>query len=598
MSEAKPKIYMSDIHLEDYTEQYETGYASAETMVFDGGRSRELLNGQWQYAVDQYDTCLRQKWFLEKQHDDKGNTLPVDYSFDEWPTIQLPACWNTVSKEYLLYDGSMVFTRKFSFCGNGQEEVFLKIGAANYLCRVFLNGEYVGMHRGGSTPGYWNVTKELKANNRILLVVDSTRRAEQVPTENTDWFNYGGVYRDIELIRVPETHIKDFRIALVPDGSFGRIRVKVKLSEEISTTATVSIRELGIRQQIPITDGVGVCVMEAKPQLWTPETPRLYEVEVSCLEDHVSDKVGFREIRVENGEILLNGKRLFLRGISCHEESVENGKALTDEERTENLLLAKELGCNFMRIAHYPHHERMAKLADEIGMLLWEEIPVYWAIRFEREKTYEDAQNQLLELITRDFNRASVIIWSVGNENADTDERLSFMSRLAECAHREDETRLVSAACLVDSEKNVIADRLIDYLDIIGINEYCGWYTPDFEKLPQLMENSHPDKPVIITEFGADALPGHHGTITDKGTEECQVSVYEKQIETLRHIDYIKGMTPWILYDFRCPRRTSFLQNYYNRKGLCSPDKNYRKMAFGVLQRFYLELGASEEQES
>ena len=293
--------------------------------------------------------------------------------------------------------------------------------------------------------------------------------------------------------------------------------------------------------------------------------------------------------------VLLNGEPVFLRGISCHEDSVENGKGLTREERIENIRIAKELGCNFMRLAHYPHNEEMAKLADELGLLLWEEIPVYWAIRFEREKTYEDAKNQLRELINRDWNRASVIIWSVGNENADTDERLKFMSALAECAHREDETRMVSAACLVNVAKNKIEDRLMEYLDIIGINEYCGWYTPDFAMLPALMENSQPDKPVIVTEFGADALPHHHGTISDKGTEECQADVYEKQIATLRNIDYIKGMTPWILYDFRCPRRTSLIQKYYNRKGLLSENKKYRKPAFYVLQKFYEELKRKEQ---
>lgn len=590
MSTTKPKKYLSDIHLEDYTEQYENGYANADTMVFCGGRRTESLNGEWHYAVDQYDTCLRQKWYKERYYDEKGYSLPIDYSFDEWQTMYLPACWNTVSREYLLYEGSMVFTRKFSFRQNDGEEVFLRIGAANYLCRVFLNGEYVGMHRGGSTPGFWNITRWVKENNRIVLVADSARRPEQVPTENTDWFNYGGIYRDIELIRVPKTHIRDFRIALAPDGTYSRIQVKVTLSEPVNTTATITVSELGIERQLAIKDGVGEDMIDARPELWSPEKPKLYEVTVSCGQDEVSDRVGFREIKVENGEICLNGKAVFLRGISCHEESVENGKGLTDEERIENIMLAKELGCNFMRIAHYPHHERMAKLADELGMLLWEEIPVYWAIRFEREKTYEDAQNQLRELITRDWNRASVIIWSVGNENADTDERLKFMSRLAECAHKEDETRLVSAACLVDGAKNRIADRLTDYLDVIGINEYCGWYTPDFEKLPELMANSNPSKPVIITEFGADALPKHHGTITDKGTEECQAYVYERQIETLRSIDYIKGMTPWILYDFRCPRRTSLIQKYYNRKGLLSEDKKYKKPAFSVLQKFYLEL--------
>ena len=445
------------------------------------------------------------------------------------------------------------------------------------------------MHRGGSTPGYFDITDTLKAENRIILVVDSTRRETQVPTENTDWFNYGGVYRDIELIYVPKVYIKDFRIALVPDGTFSRIQAEVELSETVSVEAVLCIAELGIESQIAIADGRGVLAIEAEPRLWSPEDPKLYEVAVSCMEDTISDRVGFREIRVEKGEIVLNGQPVFLCGISCHEESVENGKGLTDAERIENILLAKELGCNFMRNAHYPHSEKMARLADEMGILLWEEIPVYWAIRFEREKTYEDAQNQLRELMRRDWNRASVIVWSVGNENADTDERLKFMSRLAGCAHKEGGNRLVSAACLVNSEKNEIADRLTEYLDVIGINEYCGWYTPDFGKLPQLMANSRPQKPVIITEFGADALPDHHGTVTDKGTEECQAYVYERQIETLREIDYIKGMTPWILYDFRCPRRTSFIQNYYNRKGLCSADKKYKKMAFYVLQKFYQE---------
>lgn len=588
----KPKIYMSDIHLENYTEQYEGKQADADTMVFDSARRHTSLNGEWQYAVDQYDTCLRQQWYKEKYFDENGNSFPVDYSFDQWPVMHLPCCWNTTNEKFLLYDGSMVFTRKFSYCKGGEETVVLKIGAANYLCRVFLNGTYIGMHRGGSTPFYFNITDFLKTENRILIVVDSTRRAEQVPTENTDWFNYGGLYRDIELLYLPKVYIRDFKIALAADGTYSRIEVKIELSEAVSATAEISIAELGIKKQITISEGSGELYIEAKPELWSPESPKLYRVDISCMEDSVHDEVGFREIRVENGEIILNGKSIYLRGISCHEESVKNGKALTDSERTENILIAKRLGCNFMRIAHYPHSERMAKLADKMGILLWEEIPVYWAIRFEREATYKDAQNQLRELMKRDWNRASVIIWSVGNENADTDERLSFMSRLAECAHVEGGNRLVSAACLVDSERNVIADRLIDYLDIIGINEYCGWYTPDFEKLPQLMSNSRPQKPVIITEFGADALAGHYGTETDKGTEECQAYVYTRQIKTLRGIDYIKGMTPWILYDFRCPRRTSYIQGYYNRKGLLSADKGYEKMAYGILQAFYQDLEA------
>lgn len=587
----KDEKYMSDINLEDYLSAYEERQADADSLVFAAGRKRELLNGNWHYAVDQYDTCLRQRWFEERYVDENGFTIPVDYSFDEWPQMKLPCTWNTVSERYLLYEGSMVFTRRFRVLKKENERVILRIGAANYRCRAFLNGKYIGMHRGGSTPFCFDITDLLKEDNRILLTADSTRREDQVPETNTDWFNYGGVYRDIELFYVPKVYIKDFRISLVPDGTYETLQAKIVLSDKISVKAHIKIEELGINREIAITEGEGTALIPAAPKLWSPENPMLYDVEVSCMDDRVSDKVGFREIKVEKGEILLNGKPLFLRGISCHEESVENGKALSTEERREMLQMAKELGCNFVRLAHYPHNEETARLADEMGMLLWEEIPVYWAIRFKSEKVYEDARNQLRELMKRDFNRASVIVWSVGNENADTDPRLSFMSRLAGCAHAEGGNRLVSAACLVNARKNLIEDRLTDYLDVIGINEYCGWYTPDFERLPDLLYRSKPDKPVIITEFGADALPGHHGTCQDKGCEEYQAYVYERQIEELEKIEYVKGMTPWILYDFRCPRRTSVLQNYYNRKGLCSEDKRHKKMAFDILRKFYLQKG-------
>ncbi len=582
--------------MEKYMKEYYEKLATADDMIYDRFRPRELLNGDWHYAVDQYDSCIRSKWYEERYYDEDGNTLPVDFSFDEWEKMKLPSCWNVISDLYKLYEGSMVFTRKFRYKSqmNG-EKVILRIGAANYLCRIFLNKKYVGMHRGGSTPCYFDVTDYLESENRMVIQVDSTRRSEQVPTLATDWFNYGGVYRDIALIRVPKTYIKDFKIALEPDSDLKKIRVYVKLSERMAETATLEIGELGISKEIMIRDGAGEVLMDASPELWSPDNPKLYDVRLSCAGDSVYDRVGFREICVKGMDILLNGKPLFLHGISCHEESVTNGKALTDEERLENIKIAKELGCNFMRLAHYPHNERMAQLADELGLLLWEEIPVYWNIDFDSEDTYQDAENQLKELIHRDYNRASVIIWSVGNENEDTDARLKFMGKLAECAHGLDHTRAVSAACLVNFKKNAIEDRLEQCLDIIGLNEYCGWYVADLKTIPELFANSKPEKPVIITEFGADAYAGLHGTVMDKGTEECQRFIYEKQIEVIRKISYIKGMTPWILYDFRCPQRTSVNQRYYNTKGLLSTDKKHRKQAFEVLQKFYKELAAEEE---
>ena len=586
---------VSDINLEDYLGEYEGRDATAADMIFTGGREKESLNGLWHYAIDQYETCIRQHWFEERYENKEGFSLPVDYSFDEWPVMQLPCSWNVQAEQLFLYESTMVFTRRFGFIPRGDERVYLRIGAANHVLRVFLNQQYIGMHRGGSTPMFFDVTALLQKENRIVLACDATRRPEQVPTENCDWFNYGGVYRDIDLYRMPQTFIKDFRAYLVPDGKLDKIRAEVTLSASDIQEAMFTVPELGIQKSISLKNGKGSVTVKCTPELWSPESPKLYDIMLKAGEDRVSDLVGFREIRTRGRDILLNGQELFLRGVSCHEDSIKNGKALTEEECIKILSDARELGCNFMRLAHYPHHEQMAKLADRMGMLLWEEVPVYWAIRFSRPKTYQDAENQLLELIRRDMNRASVIIWSVGNENADSDERLRFMSRLAAAAHKEDKTRLVSAACLVSVEENAIKDRLAAHLDVIGLNEYFGWYTPNFELLPQLFQNSDPDKPVVITEFGADAMYGHHGSETDKGTEECQAYIYRRQVAEIGKIPYVKGMCPWILYDFRCPRRTSIIQQYYNRKGLLTPDRKHKKMAWSVLRDFYRMKADSEK---
>ena len=250
--------------MEAYMKEYFEKLVTADDMIYDRFRKKESLNGHWHYAVDQYDTCIRAKWYEEHYYDEEGNSLPVDFSFDEWEMMTLPCCFNTFSDLYKLYDGSMIFTRKFLYARQKDDErMILKIGAANYLCRVFLNKKYVGMHRGSSTPCYFDLTDLLKHENRILIQVDSTRRNNQVPALDTDWFNYGGIYRDIELIRVPKVHVKEFKIALEPDSNFRKIRVFVRMSEEITGTAILTIRELGIEKEIPVLGGRGELVFEA-----------------------------------------------------------------------------------------------------------------------------------------------------------------------------------------------------------------------------------------------------------------------------------------------------------------------------------------------
>ncbi|MCR5289363.1 MAG: hypothetical protein K6E51_05175 [Treponema sp.] len=594
------KNYTEDIHNDTYYKQYLSPEYTCKDMIYDCGRTKESLDGQWHFSTDQYDYCLRGKWYEEKYFDENGLSLPVDYDFDGWDTIQVPGVWNTQKKEYFYYEGPGVYTRTFIYKNHGEKKVILKCGAVYYSAKVFLNKKFIGYHKGGSTPFYIDVTPYIQEQNRIIIVADNTRRTTQVPSINTDWFNYGGITRSVELIRLPESYIQDFTIRL-QKGSTNILEGSVTVAGNTSiATAQVAIPELSLTIQVPLEkkdDNLksGTFTCKADLSLWSPENPKLYDVTVTADSDTVHDEIGFRSIEVKGNNIYLNGKAIYLNGISAHEESVPHGKAADKEEIIANFTLAKELNCNFMRLAHYPHNELAAKLADKMGLLLWEEIPVYWLLDFDNPDTYADAQNQLSELITRDKNRCSVIIWSVGNENPDTDSRLSFMSRLAQHAHTQDPCRLVSAACLVDTVNLKIADRLEQYLDVIGLNEYYGWYNPDFQKLNTLMQNSQPTKPVIITEFGADALSGAYGTIDEKGTETYQEYVYKKQTALIGTIPYIKGTTPWILFDFRTPRRMSKYQHGYNTKGLLSADKTHKKLAFYVLQAFYKNRGTQAE---
>ncbi len=588
-----PKNFDAVIHNEAYTQDYLGKPLTHDGMIVDAGRPTELLSGQWHFTVDQYDMSLRSKWHLEEDCDKTGRPIPLDYDFDQWEIVQVPSCWNLARSEYFYFESSGIYTRTFRYEKRAKEErVFLKIGAAAYHAKVFLNKQFLGSHDGASTPFYVEVTNAIAESNRIIINVENRRQPDRVPMHNTDWFNYGGLYRDVELIRVSDTFIKEFYCQLRKGSDFGVLDLHVTVDGIAQNgVGTLEIEELGIVESITLKDGQATAAIVAKPELWSPDNPKLYTVKFMYGLDSITESIGFREFAVLGTELYLNGEKILLKGIACHEESLLNGKAITEEEIIENFTLAKEMNCNYLRLAHYPHTEKASQIADRMGLMLWEEIPVYWSIAFENESTYNDAENQLLEMIKRDRNRASVVIWSVGNENTDTDERYHFMKRLVDAVRRTDNSRAVSAACLSDKIDLYINDRLAECLDIIGINQYYGWYDPDFSKLEKLFKNSAPDKPVLITEFGGGAKAGHHGSEDEYFTEENQCSLYEKQVECMGGISCIKGISPWILYDFRCPRRTNPQQQYYNRKGLLDESKRKYKLAFRIMQQFYERWG-------
>ena len=584
---------MRQEHLAAHDAQpFEQPLLEHDTLIGIGGRHIESLDGDWHFTLDIFDEGLRQKWYADTPLPASAWPKPRDYDASQGQTVSLPGCWTAQRKEWSYFEGGAWYSRTLQFRPDGAgPRTVLRIGAANYQTRVFLNGTFLGTHKGGSTPFCVELSQYLVPGaNRLQIQVDNRRTLERVPMVHFGWFNHGGVYREVGLMQLPAVFIRDACVQLLPDGSFSRLKVEVHLSNPVSATVQLLIPELGIQRTLQVVGGYGTCTIDAQPQLWSPALPRLYQVQLECGADRWTDRIGFREVRTTGQQILLNGEPVYLKGVCVHEDDAVLGKVSTEADVRRRFADAKALGCNFLRLSHYPHHEHVALIADELGFLLWEEIPVYWAIAFSNPQTLRDAGNQLREMIQRDHNRASVVLWGIGNENEDSDARLSFMRSLAEMAKAADPTRLVGAACLINRQTFCIEDRLTAHIDVIGINEYFGWYEPDYAGLQRLLAGSAPDKPVIISETGADALAGHHGRNDELFTEECQALVYEQQISHLSKAPCICGMTPWLLYDFRSERRQTVFNQGFNRKGLIAEHKRTRKLAFDVLANYYQSL--------
>ena len=581
-----------------------TAQAQQQTPLINNvaGRHTTSLNGRWQIIVDPYENGYYDYRYRPRPDGYFMNAKPagpgdlIEYDFDASEQLDVPGDWNSQDEKLLFYEGTVWYKKSFDYRKKDGARLFVHFGAANYLADVYLNGQKLGRHEGGFTPFNFEITPLIREKDNFLVIkVDNVRRREAVPTLNTDWWNYGGLTRDVTLVEVPEVFIRDYFLQL-KKGSRDEVAGWVRLDGAArGRRVTVEIPEAGVRHSVT-ADAAGYAPVsfKARLDLWSPERPRLYRVRLATDADTVNDRVGFRSIEARGADILLNGRPVFLRGISIHEEApLRGGRAFGEGDARLLLTWARELGCNFVRLAHYPHNEHMIRLADEMGLMVWSEIPVYWTILWDNPETFENARNQLGENITRDKNRASVILWSVANETPVSEARNRFLKGLIDHARSLDPTRLLTAANerrYADATTQVVDDPLGEHLDVLGCNEYVGWYDGPPEKAARLAWKVTLDKPLIISEFGGDALFGHHGPKSQRWTEEYQKDIYEHQIAMLRKIPSLRGMSPWILTDFRSPRRPlPRIQDFYNRKGLIS-NRGERKQAFYVLQSFYREL--------
>lgn len=583
------------------------GYSQTTPQIINvDGRSITSLDGLWKTIVDPFENGyydyrrmpLKNGYGADRDVTDKS--LLQEYNFATDKTLFVPGDWNTQRPELYYYEGTIWYRNRFQYRIKNDKRVFLHFGAVNYEAIVFVNGKEAGKHVGGFTPFNFEVTGMLKSGeNSVVVKVDNKRFPEAVPTINTDWWNYGGITRQVNLIETPATFVRDYYLQLKKNDRNTLVGWVQLDGNNFSKSVKVEIPELKLTQTItPDSKGYASFECKIKPVYWSPENPKLYKVNISTDSDVISDEIGFRTIETQGTKILLNGKPVFLRGVSVHEEAAfRNGRAYSKEEDLILLQWAKEMGCNFVRLAHYPHNEQMIRQAEKLGILVWSEIPVYWTIQWKNTETYKNAENQLTDNIVRDKNRANVIIWSIANETPQSPERLSFLTRLAEKVRSLDPVRLVGAAMEKEEVKPglmTVDDPLSKVMDVLSFNQYVGWYDGLPEKCDRVNWTFDIQKPVIVTEFGGCALYGMRGGKTERFTEDYQEDLYIKSVEMLKRIPGLAGCTPWILKDFRSPRRQlRDIQDDFNRKGLIS-DKGQKKRAFFVMQKWYDEIKNKE----
>lgn len=575
------------------------------------------LNGRWQYIVDPYETGFydyRYKELNEKAGDaywntdvQKDKTEKKEHGYIDKYSLEVPGDWNHQKPEFVYYEGTIWYKKSFDFHAvDNATKYFLYFGAVNYRADVYLNGKKLGFHIGGFTPFNFEIPASLlkEKGNFLVVKVDNKRGADEVPTLNTDWWNYGGITRDVKLVELPNSFIQDYMIQLKKPVAGKAPSIKPEVSgwvkirnAKVGETIAIAIPELKFKKQFAVTaDTTLLNFTLPKLQLWSPENPKLYQVIVSTDNEKIEDKIGFRTIEASGKHVLLNGKPIFMRGISIHGEIPQDvRRAVGKQDALQLLNQARELGCNMVRLAHYPHDEAMTHLADSLGILVWSEIPVYWTINFGSQAVLNKAKAQLQEMIARDHNRASIIIWSVGNETPISQTRTDFMHSLITRAKQLDQTRMVSAALEVNyaalNHENVIDDPLGQFVDLVAFNEYLGWYGGLPDQCRKTNWSTPYNKPLFISETGAGAKGGFHADSLTRFDEEFQEWYYKEQVAMLKRMpDNFVGISPWVLNDFRSPKRNNPLyQEGWNRKGLYD-DKGHKKKAFYILNAWYNEL--------
>ncbi len=565
---------------------------SRSTNFFYSARDTMSLNGTWQILIDPFD--IGQKKMFYKTTKPANAVEILEYGFSDKNTLKVPGDWNSQREELKYFEGSVWYHKTFDFKKEKGERVLIKFEAAANEATVYLNGKKIGEHEGGFSPFVFDITEQIKdvGENYLVVRVNNQRKFNAIPALEFDWWNYGGLTREVKLIRIPELYIVDYFLQL-KKNSMNKVEGWVKLNKPVEQRVTIKIAGAKISKTFTTnSQGIAYISFDAALTLWSPKDPHLYQVEIVTTTDRVTEWIGFRNIETRGADILLNGKPIFLKGVNIHEEIPQQARRAWSQKDAELLIgWAKELGCNFVRLAHYPHNEAIVKLAEKNGLMIWEEIPLWGELDFEDSVFMKKANRMLSDMISRDKNRCGIIIWSLSNETSPSPKRNQVLFDMAARARLLDPTRLISSAFdkfKQNGNEIRFEDPVGKVLDIISVNRYQGWYQK-WPGLPgDLIWRSIYNKPMIVSEFGGEAVYGTYGSADSVNwSEEHQEKIFKDNIKMFEKMSLLRGVCPWILVDFRSPRRLQpEFQDGWNRKGLLS-EKGEKKKAWFVMKDYY-----------
>ncbi|WP_304167529.1 beta-glucuronidase [Phenylobacterium aquaticum] len=584
-------------------------------------RSVRDLSGLWRFQMDPTDQGESQKWFV--------SGLP------EPRPIPVPCSWNDLFDDARDYFGTAWYETEFQLDpGWRGRRLHLRFGSAVYHARVWLNGEYLGEHVGGHLPFAFDVTGLAHEGqpNRLSVSVENKPLLDRVPSVPDvrsarmyqvdfpqtayDFFPYCGLHRPVVLFTTPDAHLQDVTVTTGLSGSAGLVGVAVTVSGGWSGAATLTLSggPKPVSVSISVKNGAGSGQLKLPAaRAWSPEDPFLYRLTIKLGGEAGGDeyvlKIGVRTIEVKGSEIRLNGKPIFLTGFGKHEDFPIHGKGLDLPVLVRDYELLKWIGANSFRTSHYPYSEESLMLADEYGFLVIAETPGVSLVFMDPPEIIEARLRQLSqatsELVHRDKNHPCVIMWSLANEPIPkpfhtvndvppgaVEAGTRFFERLFAHARTLDKSRPIALVSVQNGPADWVGQG-----DVICTNSYNGWYavsgqidvaTTTLEKEIVALRARHGDKPVIFTEFGADAVAGVHAQPAEMWSEDYQAQLIEAYWRTLRKHPYIVGAHPWAFADFKTAQGIMRVGSL-NQKGVFTRDRR-PKLAAHKLRELWAKV--------